>query len=85
VVLGEELPDGVGGVERCRWRWEVADSLRDGTRHSAGPLLVGTDGGDQPDGAAVGAAGIRMLTASTLIRRSESHRWSAYRPDGMGR
>jgi hypothetical protein len=29
--------------------------------------------------------GVRMLTASTLIQRSKSRRWPAYRPDGMGR
>ena len=40
MIRGEELPDGVGGVERRRRCRDVADPLPERARLTAGPLMA---------------------------------------------
>src|ERR1700741_3529694 len=56
MALGEELPDGVGGVERRRGGGDT-ELLQDGTGRTAGPLMPRTGHRDQLDGAPVRTSG----------------------------
>ena len=57
MIPGEELPDGVGGVECRRWCWETRELFHEGTGLTAGPLMACSGHRDQLHSAPVGAPG----------------------------